>query len=52
MSQETDNYSIFKSDKGYYVGRILIMTGPMHKRVSNEYDTKEQALRKLKKIRS
>ena len=34
MSQETDNYSIFKSDKGYYVGRIVIMTTPIHKRVS------------------
>ena len=50
MSQETDNYSIFKSDKGYYVGRIVIMTAPMHKRVSKKYETKEQALRKLKKI--
>ena len=50
MSQETDNYSIFKSDKGYYIGRIVIMTTPMHKRVSKKYETKEQALRKLKKI--
>ena len=50
MNQETDNYSIFKTDNGYYVGRIMIMTTPLHKRVSKEYETKEQALEKLKKI--
>jgi hypothetical protein len=51
MTIETDNYSIFRTEEGYYyVGRIMIMTTPIHKRVSKEYETKEQALRKLKKI--
>jgi hypothetical protein len=50
MLQETDNYTIFKSDEGYHVGRLLIMTAPIHRRVSKKYETKEQALKKLKKI--
>ena len=51
MTIETDNYSIFGTEEGYYyVGRIMIMTTPLHKRVSKEYETKEQALEKLKKI--
>lgn len=50
MLEETDNYTIFKSDEGYYVGRLLIMTAPIHRRVSKKYETKEQALKKLKKI--
>jgi hypothetical protein len=51
MPQDTDNYSIFKSEEGYYyVGRIIIMTAPMHRRVSEECETKEQALKELKKI--
>ena len=50
MTIETDNYSIFGTDKEYYVGRIVIMTTPVYKRVSKKYETKEQALKKLKKI--
>lgn len=50
MLQETNNYSIFKFDEEYYVGRLVIMNGPMHKRVSKKYQTKEEALKKLKKI--
>lgn len=51
MPNETNNYSIFKScNEGYYVGQIVMMTAPMHKRVSEEYETKEEALNKLKEI--
>lgn len=51
MPNKTNNYSIFKSsDEGYYIGQIVMMTAPMHERVSEEYETKEEALNKLKEI--
>ena len=50
MSILTDEYKVFKSEKGYYVGRVIIITATPHRRMSKDYSTKIQAERKLKKI--